>query len=90
MKKSNVLLLVAVVFEVTFALIFSGIIDLYIILNEYAAESIIHFLWSGAIVAGFIAAYINYEENKTVSIVFIIISFLYLVLYTLGTFIGTM
>lgn len=90
MKKSNVLLFVAVIFYIIHALIYTQVINLYDIFNEIIVQSIYDFVCTGGIVSGFIAAYINYEENKTVSITFIVISLLLLIIYMMGTFIGSM
>lgn len=90
MKKANVLLIVAVIFQIMFLLVFTSIIDLYAILASSLATSIIDFLCSGAIVSGFIASYIYYEENKKISVGLWIISTLFLVIYIFSAFIGTM
>lgn len=90
MKKSNVLLFVTVIFYIIHALIYTQVINLYDIFNEIVVQSIYDFVCTGGIVSGFIASYINYEENKTVSITFIVISLLLLIIYMMGTFIGSM
>ncbi|MCH1959004.1 hypothetical protein [Romboutsia hominis] len=90
MKKANVLLIVAVIFQIMFLLVFTSIIDLYAILASSLAKSIIDFLCSGAIVSGFIASYIYYEENKKISVGLWIISTLFLVIYIFSALIGTM
>ncbi len=90
MKKANVLLIVAVIFQIMFLLVFTSIIDLYAILASSLATSIIDFLCSGAIVSGFIASYIYYEKNKKISVGLWIISTLFLVIYIFSALIGTM
>lgn len=90
MKKTNVLLIVAVIFQIMFLLVFTSIIDLYAILASSLATSIIDFLCSGAIVSGFIASYIYYEENKKISVGLWIISTLFLAIYIFSALIGTM
>ena len=90
MKKSNVLLFVAVIFYIIHALIYAQVINLYDIFNDTIVQSIYDFVCTSGIVSGFISAYINYEENKTVAIAFTIISFAMLVIYVMGTLIGSM
>ncbi len=90
MKKTNVLLIIAVIFQIMFLLVFTSIIDLYAILASSLATSIIDFLCSGAIVSGFITSYIYYEENKKISVGLWIISTLFLVIYIFSALIGTM
>lgn len=88
MKKSNVLLFIAVIFYIIHALIYAQVINLYDIFNDTIVQSIYDFVCTSGIVSGFISAYINYEENKTVAIVFTVISFVLLVIYVMGTLIG--
>lgn len=90
MKKSNVLLFVAVIFYIIHALIYIQVINLYDIFNDTVVQSIYDFVCTGGVVSGFISAYINYEENKTIAITFTVISFVLLVIYMMGTFIGAM
>lgn len=88
MKKSNVLLFIAVIFYIIHALIYAQVINLYDIFNDTIVQNIYDFVCTSGIVSGFISAYINYEENKTVAIVFTVISFVLLVIYVMGTLIG--
>ena len=88
MKKSNVLLFIAVIFYIIHALIYAQVINLYDIFNDTIVQNIYDFVCTSGIVSGFTSAYINYEENKTVAIVFTVISFVLLVIYVMGTLIG--
>lgn len=90
MKKSNVLLFVVVIFYIAQALIYTQVINLYNIFNATIVQSIYDFVCTSGIVSGFISAYINYDENKTVAIAFTVISFILLVIYVMGTLIGSM
>ena len=90
MKKSNVLLFIAVIFYIIHALIYAQVINLYDIFNDTIVQSIYDFVCTSGIVSGFTSAYINHEENKTVAITFTVISFTLLVIYIMGMLIGSM